>query len=178
MHKRQADKINIHPRVIALGCLAFCVVRNICAQQAPPEPSKPFFSAAGDQIRQRIATAAEAPFAFDSSATYTLSSLIDIAESRNPETKQAWQAARAQAAAVGIARSDLYPIARAFLLRFTSQTGVLLYNQFALQDLGLGEAGLSLDYTIFDFGARIDNIHQHAAYSKLPILLSTIPIEN
>jgi outer membrane protein TolC len=160
MYKRQAGESNINPRVIALGCLALCLVRNICAQQAPPDPSKPLFSAGGDQVRQRIARPAEPSFALDSSIVYNLASLIDIAESRNPETKQAWQAARAQAAALGIARSDLYPVARAFLLGFTSQTGVLLFNQFAQQDLGLAEAGLSLDYTLFDFGARLDRIHQ------------------
>jgi len=141
-------------------CLTLCLARGAYAQQAPPDPAKPFFSPQQDQIQRRTAQHTQPSFTFDSSTVYTLTSLIDIAESHNPETKEAWQAARAQAAAVGIARSDLYPIARAFLLGFTSQTGVLLYNQFVLQDEGIGEAGLALDYTLFDFGARLDRIQQ------------------
>ncbi len=140
-------------------CLALLLARSIHAQHAPPESAKPYFSSEQDRVRR---PGAAPPFVFDASTTYTLSALIDIAESRNPETKEAWQAARAQAAAVGIARSELYPILRAFLMGYTNQNGVLLYNEFALQDLGLGEAGLSLEYTIVDFGARLDRIHQTA----------------
>jgi len=35
--------------------------------------------------------------------------LIDLAETHNPETRVAWERARAQAAALGLARSELYP---------------------------------------------------------------------
>ena len=141
-------------------CIALFLARGTYAQKAPPDSSTPFFSPQQDQIQHRTAQHPKPSFTLDASTVYTLTTLIDIAESHNPETKEAWQAARAQAAAVGIARSDLYPIARAFLLGFTSQTGVLLYNQFVLQDEGIGEAGLSLDYTLFDSGARLDRIHQ------------------
>jgi outer membrane protein TolC len=33
----------------------------------------------------------------------------ELAEAHNPETRLAWERARAQAAALGIARSELYP---------------------------------------------------------------------
>jgi outer membrane protein TolC len=37
---------------------------------------------------------------------YSLADLIDLAEAQNPETRVAWEGARAQAAALGIARSE------------------------------------------------------------------------
>ena len=38
------------------------------------------------------------------------------------------------------------------------QVCVLLYNQWVLQNQGIGEGGVSLDYTLLDFGARADRI--------------------
>jgi hypothetical protein len=46
---------------------------------------------------------------YDPEKIYSLPELIDLAESHNPETRVAWERARAQAAAWGIARSELYP---------------------------------------------------------------------
>jgi len=128
-------------------------------QQAPPDPTKPVFSAEQGRLRQSAPPKPVAAFEFDPTTVYTLPALIDIAESRSPETREAWQAARQRAAGLGVAKSELYPIAKAFFAGFTSETGVLLYSQFALQYEGIGEVGLSLDYTLVDFGARLDRIH-------------------
>jgi outer membrane protein len=133
------------------------------AQQAPPDPSKPFFSPEQDRVRPRTPVQPTVEFELNPTTVYTLPALIDIAESRSPETREAWQAARFRAAALGVAKSELYPIARAFLVGFTNEVGVLLYNQFALQYEGIGEAGLSLDYTLLDFGARLDRIHEQGS---------------
>jgi len=48
-------------------------------------------------------------FSIDPAKMYTLAELVDLAESHNPETRIAWERARAQAASLGIARSELYP---------------------------------------------------------------------
>ena len=45
-----------------------------------------------------------------------MAELIDLAEAHNPETRVAWENARAQAAALGIARSELYPTLSAVAL--------------------------------------------------------------
>ena len=45
----------------------------------------------------------------DPAKTYTLPELIDLAETQNPETRNSWEHARAQADTLGIARSELYP---------------------------------------------------------------------
>jgi len=41
--------------------------------------------------------------------SYLQNNKIDLAEGHNPETRVAWEGARAQAAALGIARSELFP---------------------------------------------------------------------
>ena len=130
-------------------------------QQAPPDPSKPVFSVQQDRIRQSAGLQPRQVYQIDPTVVYTLPALIDIAESRSPATREAWQAARQQAAALGVAKSELYPIARAFLSGFTNKNGVLLYKQFVLQYEGLGEGAIGLEYTLVDFGARLDRIHEN-----------------
>lgn len=48
-------------------------------------------------------------FRIESDRTYSSKELIDLAEAHNPEKLVAWESARAQAAALGIALSDLFP---------------------------------------------------------------------
>ncbi|MEA3214530.1 MAG: outer membrane protein [Acidimicrobiia bacterium] len=45
----------------------------------------------------------------DPAKTYSLAQLVDLAESHHPETHVAWERARAQAAALGVTTSELYP---------------------------------------------------------------------
>jgi outer membrane protein TolC len=87
-----------------------------------------------------------------------LAELVDAAESHNPETRLAWERARAQAAALGIARSELYPILTAAALSRTSREEVYLGTRFYRQTHQDFEAALELNYTIFDFGGRSGRI--------------------
>lgn len=82
--------------------------------------------------------------------TYTLPDLIDLAEQHNPETRVVWEAAKVQAGEVGIARSELYPTLAAAALGPTYHTGVLLYDSFVKQIVGIGQRELTLNYTLFD----------------------------
>jgi len=50
-----------------------------------------------------------------------LAELIDLAEAHNPETRVAWEGARAQLAALGIARSELYATLAAIALSQTNR---------------------------------------------------------
>lgn len=43
---------------------------------------------------------------------YDLPALIDLALSRNPDTREAWEAARAAAAGWGVSRAAFYPTVR------------------------------------------------------------------
>lgn len=50
------------------------------------------------------------PAEIDPQKEYELAELIDLAERANPQTKVAWARAKAAAAAVGLARSEYYPM--------------------------------------------------------------------
>jgi outer membrane protein TolC len=80
--------------------------------------------------------------------------LIDLAESHNPETRVGWENARAQAAALGLARSELYPTLSAVALSSVDRVEVGFGSQFYRQTLPVFQVSLDLNYTIFDFGAR------------------------
>ncbi len=45
----------------------------------------------------------------DPSKTYTLPELVNLAEQNNPETRVAWENAKARAADLGISKASLYP---------------------------------------------------------------------
>ncbi len=89
---------------------------------------------------------------------YTLPELIDLAEAHNPDTRAAWEAAKAEAGRLGVAKSDLYPTLGAAVMGQTLKTGVLLYNTFVLQYEGIGQSEFNLSYTLLDFGARQERI--------------------
>ena len=89
--------------------------------------------------------------------------LIDLAEAHNPETRVAWESARAEAAALGIARSELYPALTAVALSGVDRSEVPLGSQFYRQTVPVLQASLDLNYTIFDFGARRGRITAESA---------------
>jgi outer membrane protein TolC len=88
-----------------------------------------------------------------------LAELVDLAESHNPETRLTWERARAQAAGLGIARSELYPTLAAAALSETQRAEVLFGNRFFRQTIQDFEVNLALNYTVFDFGARSGRIN-------------------
>lgn len=90
--------------------------------------------------------------------TYSLAELIDLAETQNPTTRVAWEQARAQAAALGIARSELYPALGAIALSGINRGNTFSDTSFHIQTMWESEGGLDLNYTIFDFGARAGRI--------------------
>jgi outer membrane protein TolC len=85
------------------------LVSTAIAQSAPVSWNHPWHSSDEQQFL-RDATAEHTHELPDNPVkTYSLAELIDMAESNNPETRVAWERARAQAASVGVARSELYP---------------------------------------------------------------------
>jgi Outer membrane efflux protein len=61
---------------------------------------------------------------------YDLAELVDFAEQHNPQTRAAWQNAKAQAAALGVARSELYPTLAAAGLVGVDRTEAFLGTRF------------------------------------------------
>jgi outer membrane protein TolC len=92
-----------------------------------------------------------------------LAELIDLAEAHNPETRVAWESARAQADALGIARSDLFPTLATIALAAVDRNESGLGSRFYRQTTPALQVSLNLNYTIFDFGARRGRINAESA---------------
>ena len=72
-----------------------------CAQRAPASPSQPW------QGTVRGCPGALCPLAApDPAKTYTLAELVNLAEQNNPETRVAWENAKARAADLGISKAS------------------------------------------------------------------------
>lgn len=97
-------------------------------------------------------------FSTNAATTYTLAELIDLAEAHNPETREAWEAARSRAAAMGIARSELYPTLAVAALSQTERNQIYFNTRFYRQTAQSFDLALDLNYTVFDFGARAGRI--------------------
>jgi len=131
----------------------------VLAQGAPASPDHPWHGVAEKSIQADARNLTEVKLNFDPEKTYSLPELIDLAESHNPETRVAWEHARAQAAAWGVARSELYPTVAAAALAGANRTHAYLEDRFFRQTFGDFEVALNLDYTVFDFGARAGRIN-------------------
>jgi outer membrane protein TolC len=126
----------------------------------PPQPGMVWRSS-------KVLQPATSPVELKSAAPLTLAELTDFALRNNPSTRESWEAARAQAAAVGIANAGYFPTldAAVALTRgktsVNSSTGVTSGNiQTRLSP------SISLGYVLFDFGAR-SATKQSASYNLL-----------
>jgi outer membrane protein TolC len=128
------------------------------AQTAPQSPNRAWHSPDERRVEADAKTIHDTGFAPDPAKTYSLAELIDFAESHNPETRLSWERARAQAADLGIARSELYPTLAAAALSETQRIEILFGNRFVRQTIEDFEVNLALNYTVFDFGARSGRI--------------------
>jgi outer membrane protein len=99
----------------------------------------------------------------------TLPELTELALQNNPRTRQAWYAARADAAGVGIEKSDDLPQITADLTFQRSESG----GQSGNQNPWLTRYGpaVSLSYLLYDFGAG-DSRVEAAEYQALAAALS------
>jgi outer membrane protein len=127
------------------------------AQSSPTTPDRPWHGPVV-QLQDRLAKLPENAVKMDPAVTYDLGQLIDIAEQHNPQTRLAWARAKAQAASVGIARSELFPTLIATVMAQTLNFGTLLNSTFVLQTEGLYEPELRMSYLLLDFGARQERI--------------------
>jgi outer membrane protein len=127
---------------------------------APPAASQPWNSSGYREPSSISTTNADfahqlgIPVTPDPDKTYDLVSLIDLAQQANPQTRIAWEQARVQAAQLGIADSDKYP-----MLAFLASGGYSR-DTYPTPSGGLSTYGpnvtpeLSLQWTLLDFGRR------------------------
>ena len=144
--------------LLAFALVSALGVRCLSAQGIPATPVRPWQAPPGKGVSPGLLKQPANKYTLSPQQTYTLAELIDLAEAHNPETRSAWEAAKQQAAALKIANSELYPTIAAAAMGQTLKDGVLLYNQLALQQEGLGEGDFTLNYTLLDFGAREERI--------------------
>jgi outer membrane protein TolC len=123
---------------------------------APPAPDKPWSPPAlGAYERElsRMSRENSNSVPIDAEQIYYLPELIDVAERSHPQTRVAWEQARAQAGAVGLSKSAYYPyLAGLASVNFAHQLSVLTS---VFPGNGIEEnAGVDLSWLLFDFGGR------------------------
>jgi outer membrane protein len=136
--------------MLLLGWLSSAHAQNI--SRSPSEPWANDKRLA--QFDHTLQASRVTPFAIAPDRVYTLPELIDLAELHNPDTRVAWQSAKAKLAEVGLAESELYPSVAAVAIASTWRNGPLIGPEFHRQTIGLFQPTLNLNYLIFDFGRR------------------------
>jgi len=136
-------------------CVAMTPLLSIGAwgQKAPAAPNAPWLPD-NRTLERHTTVVASREATIDAEHIYSLGELIDIAESNSPTTQAAWNQAKANAASVGIAKSELYPTIIATVSGTTYLNPELFGPTFVLQDWAIFDVDLHLTYTLVDFGAR------------------------
>ena len=124
------------------------------AQRAPASPSQPWQGNLPVTATPRSVPA----FAPDPNKTYTLAELVNLAEQNNPETRVAWENAKVRAAELGVSKATLYPTVAALVVAQSARDNLFFAPLYYRQTIQTFSPGLELDYTIFDFGRRTDEI--------------------
>ncbi len=125
------------------------------SQQAPAAPERPWQVTAKTQP---VIPPPHSAFAPDPTKIYTLPELVDIAEQNNPDTRVAWENAKARAADLGVSKSSLYPTLAAIALAQSDRIDLLFAPAYYRQTTGTFSPVLSVEYVIFDFGKRLDEV--------------------
>src|SRR5271165_5043949 len=119
------------------------------AQQAPPAANHPWDTSLA-KPPMRVPARPRPAVALDPNKIYPLPELINIAEQNNPQTRVAWENARARAADLGIAESALYPTLAAAALASTTRVDIFFGTSFQRQTVDTFSPVFILDYAIFD----------------------------
>jgi outer membrane protein len=132
-------------------------------QAAPATPDRPWTSPDAQQIRALSVSTPPPQFTVDSNKAYSLPELVDLAEQHNPATRLAWERAKSQAAALGIARSEWYPVLSAVAAAQVQRFALLFNTNFIRQTVSDAQPALALNYTILDFGRRSARVDEASA---------------
>src|SRR6201988_1054451 len=150
--------LNVFPVYAAILVLMFVHSSITYAQNPPPSPERQWLGPGEQQIKRDAERFQDSKPRIDSAKIYSLGELIDFAQSHNPATRVAWERARAQAAALGVARSELYPTLAAAALSRAQRSSILFGSQFFRQTVQEFGVAMDLNYRVFDFGARTGRI--------------------
>ena len=129
-------------------------VGNARGQDIPASSAEPWHSKRETEFTQKLERVPEKPYAIDANHAYSLAELIDLAQNHNPNTRVAWQIAKARAESLGIAKSALLPTISALVLTRTWRQNTLYADGFYRDTVGLFQPALGLSYLVLDFGGR------------------------
>lgn len=138
-------------------------ISSLRAQTAPPSSAQIWHSKTEQPLSREAMPPSKSAYDIDQAKTYTLAELIDLAQSHNPETRVAWEAAKAKADSLGIARAALFPTMAAVVLAGTIRDAALIGQYFHRQTIGVFEPVLHVEYLVFDLGGRSGAIDEAKA---------------
>jgi len=151
--------------VILAGCAELPVPIRAPYSAAPPSYSAPW------QPPPAIATNGPqglagrgTPVPVDASAVYGLADLIDFAHRANPETRRAWEEARAAAAQVARVEAEYYPTLFFMAVGGTSRVADRApppVGTFTIEGAGVNPQ-LQLNWILLDFGRRSSSVERRA----------------
>jgi outer membrane protein len=144
-----------HERAIAIFIILNAPLVAV-SQRAPAVPERPWQEISN--MRTGGPSRRVPAFVPDSLKSYTLPELVDIAEQNNPETRVAWENAKARAADLGISKASLYPTLAALALAQSERTDLFFAPGYYRQTTGTFFPTLVVDYIIFDFGRRSQEV--------------------
>jgi outer membrane protein len=133
-----------------------CAPLVAVSQQAPATPDRPWEGT--PKMQPGVPPRHSPVFVPDPLKIYTLPELVDVAEQNNPETRVAWESAKARAAELGISKATLYPTLAALALADTNRSQLFFSPDYFRQTSGTFSPVLILDYIIFDFGRRSQEV--------------------
>jgi outer membrane protein len=146
--KRSLRKLATMLMALAGGAIA-------CAQSAPLSPQQPW---QGTTSLPSPPPRSAPAFVPDPSKIYTLPELINLAEQNNPDTRVAWENAKARAADLGISRATLYPTMAAVVIAQSTRDNLFFAPNYYRQTIETFTPALEVDYIVFDFGRRLQEI--------------------
>src|SRR3984885_8907220 len=126
-----------------------------CAQSAPLSPQQPWQGTTNLPSPPPRSAPAFVP---DPAKIYTLPELINLAEQNNPDTRVAWENAKARAADLGISKSTLYPTMAAVVIAQSTRDNLFFAPNYYRQTIETFTPALEVDYIVFDFGRRSQEI--------------------
>jgi outer membrane protein len=142
----------IRERVIAIFIMLHAPLVAV-SQRAPAAPDQPWQTT--PKMQPSLPPPHVPAFVPDPLKIYTLPELVDIAEQNNPDTRVAWENAKARAADLGVSKASLYPTLAALALADSDRTDIFFTPDWIRQTTGTFSPTLVLDYIIFDFGRRL-----------------------
>src|SRR5260370_4550252 len=141
------------PNLTAIPLLVPLLAGHVIAQTAPASHDHPSHFPGERQMEDDAKHFRQSRLSIEPDRTYSLAELVDFAERNNPETRVAWEGAKARGAALHIAQSELYPALAAVVLSQLHREDVLFNSSFVRQTVTSFGPPFQLDYTMFDFGS-------------------------